>query len=215
MLATTTALTLHQEKFILQNTPQYKRIVGIDEVGRGALAGPVAVGAYIITLDTTQIMGVRDSKRTSPAQRQELYSRLQESSSFSVRFAPPAEIDVLGVGKTIERLILDFVNIYHDERTLFLIDGLFQQNFGRHAVTITGGDNSYYAIAAAAIMAKVERDQVMVALEQEYPQYDFASHKGYGTATHLERLQQYGLSPLHRRSFSPVRQLVDLPPATT
>jgi ribonuclease HII len=195
-------LSPKQELNIL-NEGIYSRIVGIDEVGRGCWAGPVAVGAYIFTAQQPRLRGVMDSKVLVLPKREKVYQRLSQHE-YRVSYGSVEEIDSKGISKVIESLIANFVEEFHDGQTLFLIDGQFRRNFGSHSRKIIDGDAHYYSIAAASILAKVERDNLMVELSNQFPNYGLHKHKGYGTKEHQHAIDQFGICDIHRRSWQPI-----------
>jgi ribonuclease HII len=190
------------------NSTDYIRVVGIDEVGRGCLAGPVAVGAYIFTKDTETALGVDDSKKVSAKKRPSISQSLSSFSTYDVLYADNVEIDSLGIAKAIEKLVAELVLKYDDMGTVFLIDGRFKRDFGPNTRQVIHGDATYYSIAAASIVAKVERDSLMDELDSKYVGYGFCRHKGYGTREHLRALEMLGLCPVHRLSYMPVKKYV-------
>jgi ribonuclease HII len=185
-------------------------LAGVDEVGRGAWFGPVVAGAVLLSADVElelARLGVKDSKKLSPKRRQFLAGEIRTHAiDCQIGMATVAEIDRLNILQAsllaMRRAVLQLNPIPE----CCLIDGnqripdleIAQQ-------TIIGGDRLSVAIAAASIVAKVWRDELMVSLAAEYPCYDLANNKGYGTAKHRQALQEYGITPLHRRSFRPVR----------
>lgn len=181
----------------------HKLVCGIDEVGRGCFAGPVVAGAVIFSPDCIIPAGLADSKLLSPKTREELSLRIKEACvCWSYGDASVEEINVLGIGKAtqlafkraIENLTLqcDFVII-----DAFLID----QYDKNKQMPIKGGDKLSVSIAAASIIAKVYRDNLMQKLHSEFPEYGFDIHKGYGTKKHQEAIKKHGLCNLHRTSF--------------
>ncbi len=181
-------------------------IAGVDEAGRGALAGPVCAAAVI--LDARRpIAGLDDSKRLSPARREALAMQIRSRAlAFGVAWAAVAEIEQLNV------LGASLLAMARAVRTLavrprhVLVDGPYAPQLGLPVTAVVGGDRQVAAISAASILAKVERDQYMVELSRQYPHYNFARHKGYGTRMHLQALQRYGASQVHRSSYAPVQQ---------
>jgi ribonuclease HII len=178
---------------------------GVDEAGRGPLAGPVVVAAVILDPGLT-IDGLDDSKKLSAARREALFDRIrQESLAWSVVQVSPGQIDdlnilqatLLGMQQAVERL--------SPPPGLALIDGNRAPQLPCEARAIVGGDGLEPAISAASILAKVTRDRIMLDLHQVYPRYGFDRHKGYPTRDHLQRLAQFGPCEVHRRSFAPVR----------
>ncbi|MFC1605733.1 ribonuclease HII [Pseudomonadota bacterium] len=178
---------------------------GVDEAGRGPLAGPVVVAAVILDPDRP-IAGLDDSKKLSATRREALFDRIrQESLAWSVIQISPGQIDdlnilqatLLGMQQAVERLI--------PTPELALIDGNRAPRLPCQVRTLVGGDGLEPAISAASILAKVTRDRIMVDLHRLYPRYGFDRHKGYPTRDHLQRLAQFGPCEVHRRSFAPVR----------
>ena len=180
-------------------------IAGVDEVGRGPLAGPVYAAAVILPYDH-QIVGITDSKKLSPRKRELLAEQIkQEALCWSLGVASVTEIDkfnireatLLAMSRAIKKLSLkpDFVKI--DGNSLPKLTGY-------HLEAVIKGDLTVEVIGAASIVAKVARDNLMDRYALRYPEYGFDQHKGYGTAKHLAALKKYGPSPLHRRSFTPV-----------
>lgn len=185
-------------------------IAGVDEAGRGPLAGPVVAAAVILDPHTT-IDGLADSKKLSATRRDSLAASIkQRALSWSVAWADTAEIDALNIlaatllamRRAILRLTISPVGVRVDGNRLPDLTFAGKQIAGE---AIVGGDDSVAAISAASIIAKTTRDRIMVALDGLYPNYEFARHKGYGTEAHRERLQQYGPCEQHRQSFAPIR----------
>lgn len=176
-------------------------VCGIDEAGRGPLAGPVCAAAVILPRDT-QIEGLNDSKKLSDAKRRSLYDVItREAYAYGVAFASEAEIDEVNILNAtflaMERAVAA-LGLHPD---IALVDGNRRPPLGMPVQTIVGGDGLSASIAAASILAKVTRDRWMEELDAQYPQYDFAVHKGYGTKRHYEALTEFGPCPIHRRSF--------------
>jgi ribonuclease HII len=186
----------------------YSEIIGIDEAGRGCLAGPVAVGYYIYTPATEIIPGVTDSKLISPKNREKLYDHLSGSLG-GVEMASASQIDSVGIAGAIERLIFNIVKTLRSKHSnpLFIIDGRFKVDFGADTRQLIKADRDVYSVSAASILAKVLRDRLMCEMDIEYPVYGFAKHKGYGNRQHLEALDKYGPSLEHRRSFRPISEM--------
>jgi len=188
-------------------------IAGVDEAGRGPLAGPV-VAAAVILRPGRAITGIADSKELSAAVRERIGAAIRRRAlCFGVGWADPAEIDVLNILHAtflaMRRAVLSMSRVPHrllvDGDRLPNLDGL---GFGMTARAIVGGDATEPAISAASILAKTARDQYMDRMAALYPQYAFANHKGYGTEEHCRLLALHGPCPLHRRSFAPVKALV-------
>ena len=188
----------------------YQRVVGIDEVGRGCLAGPVAVGAYIYSNKSQVYDGIKDSKSLSEKKRNTLHELLSQDR-YQIFYGEPTLIDEINILAAVEKLIADAVEELQDGKTYFLIDGRFTRNFDDHSEQIIKGDDTHYSIGAAAILAKVERDRLMLKLHDRYPQYGFDKHKGYGTKQHRMALIEYGpCDDIHRFSYQPVFEAKEL-----
>ncbi len=184
--------------------------VGVDEAGRGPLAGPV-IAAAVIFKTAYRIKGLGDSKTLSAAQREDLVEAIQSRAvAFAIGRAEVEEIDRHNILQASLLAMERAVAALHTKPDLALIDGLHLPKLSIPAAAIVGGDAHVPVISAASILAKVARDREMVELDALYPQYGFAQHKGYGTAIHLAALKQYGPCPAHRLTFGPVRHL--LPP---
>ena len=185
------------------------RIAGVDEAGRGPLAGPV-VSAAVILPDGFSHPRLNDSKKLSEKVREALFGELMEwpGVAKAVAEVQPGEIDQLNILRATHEAMRRAVAKLRPEPDHVLIDGLPVRPFPKPQTALVGGDGLSLSIAAASILAKVTRDRLMLALDAAYPQYGFAKHKGYGTALHLARLQEHGPCPAHRRSFAPVRQLL-------
>ncbi len=199
----------------------YHRILGMDEAGRGAWAGPVAVGAVSLPLGmpklTKVLTGVRDSKEMTPLQRSRTVETIKETAvAWGVGSASSMEIDEMGINQAtklaMERAMIDAQIRFPDFSAdcLFLDALVWPEKIAQYPqVTIVDGDARSLSIAAASIIAKTWRDEVMVELDSELPQYAFGVHKGYGTAHHRAALKTFGVSPLHRTSFAPIRKLIE------
>lgn len=181
-------------------------LAGVDEVGRGPLAGDVVTAAVI--LDPQQpIAGLNDSKKLSASRREKLFDEIcAKAKCFAIARATVAEIDdinilqasLLAMKRAVEALVVQPEHV--------LVDGNKLPRWHYSAEAVIQGDGRVEAIAAASILAKVTRDREMIALDRVYPGYGFADHKGYGTKVHLAALQSLGVTPIHRRSFAPVRE---------
>ena len=189
---------------------KFDYIVGIDEVGRGSWAGPVGVGAYIYSKNSSSYSGVNDSKLLTSIQKDKLYKYLSKDN-YLVKFGEVSEIDNFGIGKTITRIILDLVNEIKakNPRTFFLIDGQFAMDFGENTKKVIKGDSQFYCIAAASIVAKVESDRFMKSIDSKYPNYHFITNVGYPSKKHREALNIYGPSEIHRVSYKPIKILIE------
>lgn len=179
----------------------FQVICGVDEAGRGPLAGPVCAAAVILPRDLN-LPGLNDSKKLSDKKRRILYDQIRrEALAYGIAFATQEEIDEINILQAtylaMERAIAQFSK----KPDLALIDGNRAKNFGLPVETIVKGDAKCASIAAASILAKVTRDDYMIEVSKTYPDYGFEIHKGYGTKVHYQALDQHGLCPLHRRTF--------------
>lgn len=184
-------------------------IAGIDEVGRGPLAGPVVAAAVI--LDPMQpIAGLRDSKRLSARRREALAPRVRECAlSWSLGWASVEEIDRLNILQATFLAMSRAVEGLSCRPRHILVDGNQTPAFGIPSTAIVGGDDRVPEIAAASILAKVARDQHMKEMDERYPGYGFGENAGYPTALHRAALEEMGITPIHRRSYAPVRRLLN------
>ncbi len=183
-------------------------VAGVDEAGRGPLAGPVAAAAVILD-PASPILGLDDSKRLSPARRAGLEGEIQHRAiAWAVAWAEVAEIDALNILQATLLAMRRAVSALTVAPQEVLVDGNRCPDFGCLARAIVGGDARVAAISAASILAKEARDRELVRLDALHPGYGLARHKGYPTAAHLEALERLGPSPIHRRSFGPVRALL-------
>lgn len=184
-------------------------VAGIDEAGRGPLAGPVVCAAVILP-DSYHLPGINDSKKLSAPRRETLFDAIQlQALAFSIVFVGRDEIDscnilqatLLGMARAIEQLAIS--------PNLALIDGNhLPKELVCNAQAVIKGDSIHPCIMAASILAKVSRDRYMQALHTSYPQYGFEQHKGYPTASHLQALREHGICPEHRRSYAPVQNVL-------
>lgn len=184
----------------------YRLIAGIDEAGRGPLAGPVVAAACILPRGLL-ISGVNDSKKLSPRIRQQLFQRLKDDPSicYSVGIVESYEIDRINIYQATIQAMLQAVKKLAVEPDYLLVDGMPLLHPNVPSEKIIKGDQLSLSIAAASIIAKETRDQIMCQYHEQWPMYGFAKHKGYGTAHHLDALREYGPCPIHRRSFEPIR----------
>ncbi len=191
----------------------YSFVAGLDEAGRGSLAGPVMAAAVILKLDDKELAkrlaGVRDSKQVTAQARECLYDGiLQHALAVGVGIGSVELIDqrnILQATKYAMRCALDQLTI---PPQALLLDALLLHDIPLPQRSLIKGDARCLSIAAASIIAKVTRDHLMLTLHEQYPDYGFNQHKGYGTAAHLEALRQHGVTPIHRQSFAPVRELL-------
>ena len=177
-------------------------IAGIDEAGRGPLAGPVTVGAVIMKPDSF-IEGVNDSKKISESKREKLYEQItKEAISWSVGIVDQNEIDDLNILNATKKALTIALEGLKVKPERVLVDALEHiDTNGIPYTSIIKGDAKIYSISCASIIAKVTRDRIMRKYDEMYPEYGFAKHKGYGTAFHIEAIKKYGPCPLHRKSF--------------
>ena len=179
----------------------FQVICGVDEAGRGPLAGPVCAAAVILP-PLLELPGLNDSKKLTDKRRRELFPLIKEQAiAYGIAFATHLEIDEINILQAtylaMERALAQ-LNVKPD---IALIDGNRAKDFGLPVKTVVHGDSLSASIAAASILAKVTRDDLMLQMAEDYPQYGFEVHKGYGTKAHYEALRTYGESPIHRKSF--------------
>ena len=181
----------------------FKNICGIDEAGRGPLAGPVVIAGVIMPQDS-MIEGVNDSKKVTEKRREKLYDLiLDEAISYSVAIIGQDVIDEMNILSATKQGVTEVIDGLDVKPDLILVDALEHINTrGIPYEPIIKGDAKCYNIAAASIIAKVTRDRIMREWDEIYPQYGFINHKGYGTAKHITAIKEYGLCPIHRRSFT-------------
>lgn len=185
----------------------FVRLAGVDEAGRGALAGPV-VAAAVILKDGRPIPGVTDSKRLSPERRELLYARIvEEAWAIAVGIVDVAAIEVQNILQATLLAMEQAVASLPVGPDGILVDGLAVPRVAFPVFPIPQGDLKSPSISTASIVAKVTRDRIMASYHQRYPAYGFDRHKGYGTDAHLRALAAFGVSPIHRRTFGPVRQI--------
>ena len=183
-------------------------ICGVDEAGRGPLAGPVFAAAVILD-PANPIAGLRDSKKLSAAKREALAVLIQRDAlAWSIAQCSEAEIDALNILQATMLAMRRAIEGLSLLPTLALIDGNRCPPCAMRAEAIIKGDDKVAEISAASILAKTARDAVLLTMHQQYPQYAFDQHKGYPTALHLERLRLHGVAPVHRKSYAPVRALL-------
>lgn len=197
-----------------QKKPPYGYVVGIDEAGRGPLAGPVAVGAVMVPYGrlkefTALFRGVKDSKKLSAQKREAWFKKLETAEqigmvSFKVAFSGSGTIDKRGISYAISHAIfstLDRLSCPSDQSLILLDGGLRAPDHYESQRTIVRGDERIMIISIASIAAKVLRDRLMERQADKYPEYGFCEHKGYGTTEHFKKIKKHGLSAIHRRTF--------------
>lgn len=176
-------------------------VCGIDEAGRGPLAGPVCAAAVILPLDL-QISGLNDSKKLTDKKRRELFDIITaEAVSYGIAMVGEKEIDEINILQATFRAMEQAVARMDVQPDLALVDGNREPRLALPVKTVVKGDSLSASIAAASILAKVTRDRFMEQMDDTYPQYGFAVHKGYGTKRHYEALREFGPSPIHRMTF--------------
>ena len=184
-------------------------VAGVDEAGRGPLAGPVVAGAVILD-PHNPIDGLQDSKRLTAARREALYVEIQEKAlAWAVASADVEEIDCINILQATMLAMQRAVNTLQPAAEHALIDGNRCPVLACPVQAIVKGDSRVAAISAASIMAKVSRDREMVSLDLQYPGYGLAQHKGYPSKAHIEALENLGVTPIHRRSYAPVRRVME------
>jgi ribonuclease HII len=189
----------------------YHIVVGIDEVGRGPLAGPVAAGAVVIRPDLEVLELVRDSKTLSEKQRNEVYGEIKENVwGYGVGMVSEREIDKIGIQSAVQKAMVlalkQVEKMIGRKAEYLLIDGVNVELLGEYpTMKISKGDLHHYSISAASILAKVDRDNLMIQYSKKYPNYGFEKNMGYGTKEHMDALKKFGPCKIHRRSYKPVR----------
>ncbi len=185
----------------------YKLIAGVDEAGRGPLAGPVCAAAVILPEDLV-IEGINDSKKLTEKKREQLFDVIINSAiAYSIAFASPDVIDEINIRQATSLAMHNAVKNLDTSADFVIVDGNDKIPFDIPYEYIIKGDAKSQTIAAASILAKVSRDRLMVEFDNEYPEYGFAKHKGYGTKVHCEAIQKYGVLPVHRKTFMTAKVL--------
>lgn len=203
------------EQGVLDFSPQHGLVCGVDEAGRGPLAGPVLAAAVILD-PARPIAGLADSKVLSAKKRERLFEQIcRDALAWKIAEASVEEIDQLNILQATMLAMRRAVEGLQRIPDLALIDGNRCPNLSIRAEAIVKGDAKVAAISAASILAKVARDRILQALHHDYPHYGFAVHSGYPTAAHLAALRQYGACQHHRRSFAPVRAVLALTASRT
>ena len=185
----------------------WQRVAGIDEAGRGPLAGPVVAAAVVLPRDFHHAE-LNDSKKLTEQKRERLYDEITSNREihWAMAVVEPEEIDRLNILQATHEAMRRAVAALVPDPDHALIDGLPVLPFPMPQTALVGGDGLSFSIAAASVIAKVTRDRIMVEMCARYPSYEFARHKGYGTALHLAKLRAHGPCPIHRKSFAPVAQ---------
>jgi ribonuclease HII len=181
-------------------------IVGVDEAGRGPLAGPVVAAAVVLCPDG--IAGLDDSKKLSARRRAQLETEIKAKCRWAVGLATVEEIDSVNILQATMLAMIRAVEALSIEPTKVMVDGNRLPRWRYQAEAVIGGDAIHPCISAASIIAKEHRDRMMVAADADFPGYGWASNKGYGAAVHMDALKRLGPTPLHRKSFAPVAQMI-------
>lgn len=192
---------LEYENEMLKNG--YKLIAGVDEAGRGPLAGPVVVASCIMPLDTDKIIdGIDDSKKITEKNRGELYEKIVKTAiSYSVSILDEKTIDKINILNATKLGMKNVIESLNPKPDIVLVDAVKGIDTTIKTYPIIHGDALSYNIGAASIIAKVTRDRLMIELDKKYPNYNFKKHKGYGTKEHIENLKKFGKCEIHRASF--------------
>lgn len=189
----------------------YKKIIGIDEAGRGPIAGPVVAAAVILPQNIT-ILGLNDSKKLSHIKREELYLIIKSCAiDYAVSVVNSKKIDKINILQATFLAMRNVFNKIKISADYFLVDGPYlhaKSNIHKiEGEPIVKGDQKYYCIAAASILAKVTRDNFMIKYHKKYPQFDFLQNKGYPTKKHIEAIKKFGITSIHRKTFSPISKI--------
>lgn len=197
-----------EKRFLSQG---FRFIAGLDEAGRGPLAGPVVAAAVILPISRFREQ-LWDSKKLLPEKRESLYEKISQAAlSVGTGVVEADEIDRINIGRATQKAMAMAVHLLHMQPDMLLVDGILPVPLPMPQRTIVKGDNLCVSIAAASIVAKVTRDRIMMAYHEKYPQYNFAKHKGYGTREHREAIKRHGCCEYHRKTFRGVR---DSPPSS-
>lgn len=191
--------------FEIENQYKGKIIAGVDEAGRGPLAGPVVAAAVIVD-QSNYIKGIQDSKKIPKKKRQDLYDFITEYYYYGVGIVSPEEIDKINILEATKKACCIAVDSLENNPEIVIVDGNMKFSDARFKSIIKGDDKSY-SIAAASIIAKVTRDRLMESLALDYPDYDWHKNSGYGTKYHLEAIQKHGITIHHRKSFAPIKYI--------
>jgi ribonuclease HII len=191
-------------------TRGFRRIAGLDEVGCGPLAGPVVAAAVILPRRCRALVGLRDSKRLNEGQRERFYELIRDVAfGFGVGIVDAKIIDAVNIRQAARRAMEQALRQICPSPDFLILDAIRLPNVAIEQRMVIKGDGLCLSIAAASVLAKVTRDRLMVEAHRRFPQYGFLGHKGYGTAEHLRSLRRYGPCSLHRRSFLPIRKVLE------
>jgi ribonuclease HII len=187
----------------------YRLVAGADEAGRGPLAGPVVAAAVVLPADAF-LQGLDDSKKLSPAKREELFPKIQtQAIAYGVAVVSPEVIDEINILQAALLAMKQAVEMFPSDPDLLLIDGNQKIDSSIEQWTIVKGDAKSFSISAASVLAKVTRDHIMEDYHHLYPQYEFARHKGYGTRLHRDLIAEHGPCPIHRSTFKGVAEYLN------
>jgi len=200
------------ERALWQNN--FTRVAGVDEAGRGPLAGPVVAAAAILPSSWAEsglpheLEGLNDSKQLTETQREKFFTFLISCGEvqFSIAQTDAAQIDEINILQATHRAMNDALARLNPQPQHALVDGRAVKTMRVPQTAIVKGDERSYSIAAASVLAKVTRDRLMLEFDRQFPNYGFAGHKGYGTAKHLEAIKKFGACAIHRKSFAPLKQ---------
>ncbi|MFL2840886.1 MAG: ribonuclease HII [Pseudohongiellaceae bacterium] len=196
--------------FCEQNESRYRLIAGVDEAGRGPLAGNVVAAAVILD-HQSEIIGLKDSKKLSESTRVKLSKQIKNQAlAFAIEEADVSEIDSINILQATMLAMQRAVGALELEPDFIYVDGNRYPQWAYNCKALVKGDQRIQSIAAASILAKVHRDQGLRELHEQFPGYGFAKHKGYPTSEHIAALRELGPSPVHRRSYAPVRAVLDI-----
>lgn len=188
----------------------FRYVLGVDEAGRGPLAGPVVVGAVLIENTKQVVENVRDSKKMTKKQREQAFVEIQEkSTAFGIGIVDAKEIDRVGIKEAVKEAMILAVSEVEKKikkKVDYIIsDGAVYLLDDHKMMSISRGDLNHYSIAAASVLAKVTRDMIMEEYSKKYPNYGFEKHMGYGTKVHLDAISKHGICDIHRKSYEPIK----------
>ena len=203
-----------QPNFAIENKYEHKICFGVDEAGRGPLAGPVVAGA--VMLDGQMVAGINDSKKISKSKRHKIFDELVKNHKYGVGIVDEKVIDEINILQATKlamlNAVLDLQQKYNILADVVLVDGNFVPFEKRDNIKviepIVKGDQKSLSIAAASIIAKVTRDNIMLEYDHKYPQYGFKGHQGYPTKLHLDKIKEHGVLDIHRKTFAPINKML-------